>query len=40
VLVVDEVGYLSYGPDAANLLFHLVNERHLRLSRGLSKPPA
>ena len=30
VLVVDEVGYLSYGPDAANLLFHLVNERHLR----------
>jgi DNA replication protein DnaC len=30
VLVVDEVGYLSYGPDAANVLFHLVSERHLR----------
>jgi len=22
--------YLSYGPDAANVLFHVVNERHLR----------
>ncbi len=30
MLVVDEVGYLSYGPDAANVLFHVVNERHLR----------
>jgi DNA replication protein DnaC len=30
LLVVDEVGYLTYGPDAANLLFHVVNERHLR----------
>ena len=30
VLVVDEVGYLAYGNDAANLLFHVVNERHLR----------
>ena len=30
VLVVDEMGYLSYGPDAANVLFHVVNERHLR----------
>jgi DNA replication protein DnaC len=30
VLVIDEVGYLSYGPDAANVLFHVVNERHLR----------
>lgn len=30
VLVVDEVGYLTYGQDAANVLFHLVNERHLR----------
>jgi DNA replication protein DnaC len=30
VLVVDEVGYLSYGPDAANVFFHVVNERHLR----------
>jgi DNA replication protein DnaC len=30
VLVVDEVGYLSYGPDAANVLYHVVNDRHLR----------
>lgn len=30
VLVVDEVGYLSYGPDAANVLYHVVNARHLR----------
>jgi DNA replication protein DnaC len=30
VLVIDEVGYLAYGPDAANVLFHVVNDRHLR----------
>jgi DNA replication protein DnaC len=30
VLVIDEVGCLSYGLDAANVLFHVVNERHLR----------
>jgi DNA replication protein DnaC len=30
LLVVDEVGYLTYGPDAANVLFHVVNNRHLR----------
>lgn len=30
VLVVDEVGYLTYGNDAANSLFHVVNERHIR----------
>jgi DNA replication protein DnaC len=30
VLVIDELGYLTYGPDAANVLFHVVNERHLR----------
>ena len=30
VLVVDEVGYLSYGADAANVLYHVVNERHIR----------
>ncbi len=30
VLVIDEVGYLAYGSDAANVLFHVVNERHLR----------
>jgi DNA replication protein DnaC len=30
VLVVDELGYLTYGSDAANVLFHVVNHRHLR----------
>src|SRR2546428_13884306 len=25
---VDEVGYLTYGTDAANMLFHVVNDRH------------
>ena len=30
VLVIDEVGYLTYGPEAANVLFHVVNDRHLR----------
>jgi DNA replication protein DnaC len=30
VLVCDEVGYLTYGTDAANMLFHIVNERHRR----------
>jgi DNA replication protein DnaC len=30
VLVIDEIGYLSYGQDAANVLFHVVNDRHLR----------
>ena len=30
VLVVDEVGYLAYGHDAANVLFHVVDARHTR----------
>jgi len=30
VLVIDELGYLAYGPDAANVLYHLVNARHLK----------
>ena len=30
VLIIDEVGYLTYGPDAANVMFHVVNDRHLR----------
>jgi DNA replication protein DnaC len=30
LLVVDEVGYLTYGDDAANVLFHVVNERHIK----------
>jgi DNA replication protein DnaC len=29
VLVIDEVGYLSVGDDAANLLFQVVNDRYL-----------
>jgi DNA replication protein DnaC len=29
VLVIDDVGYLSYGTDAANVLFQVVNDRHL-----------
>jgi hypothetical protein len=33
VLVVDEVGYLTYGTDAANRLFHVVDDRHRRHSR-------
>jgi len=28
LLVVDEVGYLDYVADAANVLFHVVNKRH------------
>jgi DNA replication protein DnaC len=34
VLVVDEVGYLTYGTDAANMLYHVVNDRH-RLTRSM-----
>ena len=30
VLVVDEVGYLTYGDEPANVLYHVVNERHLK----------
>jgi len=30
VLIIDEVGYLTYGNDAANILFHVVNDRHIR----------
>ena len=29
VLIIDEVGYLTYGNDAANVLFHVVNDRHI-----------
>jgi len=34
VLIVDEVGYLTYGTDAANMLYHVVNDRH-RLRRSI-----
>jgi hypothetical protein len=30
VIIIDEVGYLTYGPDAANVLFHVMNVRHLK----------
>lgn len=30
VLVVDELGYLTYPADAANVLFQVVNQRYLR----------
>jgi DNA replication protein DnaC len=30
VLVIDEVGYLVHPPDAANVLFQVVNERNLK----------
>lgn len=30
VLVVDELGYLACTPNAANVLYHVVNERHLK----------
>ena len=30
VPVIDEIGYLTYGQDAANVLFHVVNDHHLR----------
>ena len=30
LLVCDEVGYLAHGPDAANVLFHVVDECHRR----------
>jgi DNA replication protein DnaC len=28
ILICDEIGYLTYGTDAANMLFHVVNDRH------------
>jgi DNA replication protein DnaC len=33
VLVIDEVGYLSYGPEAANVLFPVIDKRYLRGNR-------
>jgi DNA replication protein DnaC len=30
VLVIDELGYQSYSADAANVLYRVVNDRHLR----------
>jgi hypothetical protein len=28
VLIIDEVGYLTYSHDAANVLYHVVTQRH------------
>ena len=42
VLVCDEVGYLAYGTDAANVLFHVVNARYLKKRAMIfttNKPP-
>ncbi len=33
MLVIDEVGYLSYGPYAANVLFPVVDKRYLKGDR-------
>ena len=33
VLVIDEVGYLSYGPYAANVLFPVIDKRYLKGDR-------
>ena len=30
VLVLDEIGYLAHAADAADVLYHVVNERYLR----------
>jgi DNA replication protein DnaC len=43
VLVLDELGYLTYGPDAANLLFQVVDQRYLARRPVIvtsNKPPA
>jgi DNA replication protein DnaC len=33
VLVIDEVGYLGYGPDAASVLYSVIDKRYLRGNR-------
>jgi DNA replication protein DnaC len=30
VLIIDELGYQSYAPDAANVLYRVVNDRYLK----------
>ena len=38
VLAIDEVSYLTYGTDAANMLFHVVNERlHVTLENAMKE---
>jgi DNA replication protein DnaC len=33
VLIIDEVGYLGYGPEAASVLFPVIDKRYLRGNR-------
>lgn len=33
VLIIDEVGYLGYGPDAASVLFPVIDKRYLKGDR-------
>ncbi|MFO0737616.1 MAG: ATP-binding protein [Labilithrix sp.] len=33
ILVIDEVGYLAYGDDAANVLYHVVNDSTSAVAR-------
>jgi DNA replication protein DnaC len=33
VLIIDELGYLGYGPDAASVLFPVIDKRYLRGDR-------
>lgn len=33
VLIIDEVGYLGYGPEAASVLFPVIDQRYLRGDR-------
>ena len=43
MLVIDEVSYIAHRPDAANVLFPVVNERYLRkrpMAFTTNKPPA
>lgn len=44
VLIIDEVGYLTYGPEAANVLFPLIDRRYLAGNRPIlvttNKEPA
>jgi hypothetical protein len=32
-LIINEVGYIPFGPEAASLFFHLVSSRYERASR-------
>jgi DNA replication protein DnaC len=40
VLVIDEMGYLGYGPGAADVLFQVVDQRYHQLEFRLNKRKA